>query len=140
MSVEFLDTNIFIYLFDETNERKKGIAERIVQAALAGHDACISHQVIQETLNVVTRKLATPMSLEDAQSFLSAVLLPLWKVMPSAALYQRGLQVQDRYRFSFYDSLIVAAALEAGCTTLYSEDMQHGQQIDGLTIENPFIN
>ena len=54
------------------------------------------------------------------------------------ALYHRGLDLQIRYRFSFYDSLIVAAALEAGCKTLYSEDLQHAQEIEGLTIANPF--
>jgi predicted nucleic acid-binding protein len=63
----------------------------------------------------------------------------LWKINPSPNLYQRGLDLQSRYQLSFYDSLIVAAALEGGCKTLYSEDLQHGQRIDGLTIKNPFI-
>ena len=59
---------------------------------------------------------------------------------PTAALYQSAVSFQSRYGFSFYDSLIVAAALEAGCTRLYSEDLQHGQQIQRLTILNPFVN
>ncbi len=54
------------------------------------------------------------------------------------ALYRSALQLQLRWRFSFYDSLIVAAALEAGCKRLLSEDLQHGQRIETLTIENPF--
>ncbi len=58
--------------------------------------------------------------------------------MPTLALYRRGLDIRARYGFSFYDSLIVAAALESGCTRIYSEDLQHGQQIEGLIIENPF--
>jgi len=66
------------------------------------------------------------------------VLLPLWRIMPSQALYQSALDLHARYQFSFYDSLIIAAALAAGCTRLYSEDLQHGQRIEGLTIENPF--
>ena len=68
-------------------------------------------------------------------------MIPIWRINqiePTPELYRSGLQVQARYGFSFYDSLIVAAALEAGCATLYSEDMQHGQQIQGLTIRNPF--
>ena len=65
-------------------------------------------------------------------------MTPLRRVNPTRALYQRGLDLQTRYRFDFYDSLIVAAALEAGCKTLYSEILQHGQQIDGVTITNPF--
>ena len=64
---------------------------------------------------------------------------PLWSVMPSTRLYRHALDVRERYRFSFYDSLIVAAALEAGCTRLLSEDLQDGQVIEGLRIENPFL-
>ena len=64
--------------------------------------------------------------------------MPLWRVNPTRALYQRGLDLQTRYRFSFYDSLIVAAALDAGCKTLYSEDLQHGQRVEGVTITDPF--
>jgi predicted nucleic acid-binding protein len=58
--------------------------------------------------------------------------------MPTPALFERALEVQDRYGYAFYDALIVAAALEAGCTRLYSEDLQDGQRIGALTIENPF--
>jgi predicted nucleic acid-binding protein len=54
-------------------------------------------------------------------------------------LYERCLQVQQRWKFSFYDALIVAAALDAGCTRLISEDLQHDQRIDRLRIENPFV-
>jgi predicted nucleic acid-binding protein len=89
-------------------------------------------------LNVVTRKLPTPMTAEDAGRFLEQVLGPLWKIYPSLALYRRALGVQARYRYSFYDSLIIAAALDAGCSRLYSEDLQDGQRIEELTIENPF--
>lgn len=54
-------------------------------------------------------------------------------------LYQRGLEIAERWRFSFYDALIVAAALSAGCKTLYSEDLQHDQRLDGLRVVNPFL-
>jgi predicted nucleic acid-binding protein len=59
--------------------------------------------------------------------------------MPIQKLYLRALDIQDRYHFGFYDSLIVSAALQAGCNRLYSEDLQHRQRIEGLTIENPFL-
>ena len=138
MSGEFIDTNVFVYLFDETDDRKRIKAKEIVRAALETRSARISHQVVQETLNVVTRKLPTPMTVEKARQFLEQVLMPLWQIMPSPVLYRRGLEIQARYGFSFYDSLIVAAALESGCNRLFSEDMQHGQHVEGLTIENPF--
>lgn len=138
MSGEFIDSNVFVYLFDETDERKRGTAERIVESALQTNGASISFQVVHETLNVITRKLPTPMTTEGAKRFMERVLAPLWRVSPSSALYNRALDIQDRYRYGFYDSLIVAAALDAGCSRLYSEDLHDGQRIEGLTIENPF--
>ena len=137
MSVEnFLDTNIFVYLFDETDAHKRKNAEGLVRQALANGTGCISYQVVQETVNVMIRKLnATP---ENIQRMLELTLIPLWQVYPTPAFYRRGVDLQTRYRFSFYDSLIVAATLDAGCKTLYSEDLQHGQQIDGVTITDPF--
>lgn len=138
MSGDFLDSNVFVYLFDETDEYKRGTAWKIVESGLQNNSARISFQVVQETLNVLTRKLATPMTTEGAKTFMEEVLAPLWRVSPSSALYHRALDVQARYRYGFYDSLIIAAALDAGCDRLYSEDMQDGQRIEGLTIENPF--
>ena len=139
MSVDgFIDTNVFIYHIDDSDKRKHIIATSIIRTALETGNACISYQVAQECLNAGLRKAAIPMDHSRAVAYLNTVLVPLWRVMPSQRLYQRGLEIQARYRFSFYDSLIVAAALEAGCKTLYSEDLQHGQQIEGLTIDNPF--
>ena len=134
----FLDTNVFVYLFDETDERKRRTAEVLVQRALEDGRGCISYQVVQETLNVLTRKLQA--AAEDAGRLLDDVLMPLWRVNPTRTLYRRGLNLRTRYGFSFYDSLIVAAALEAGCKVLYSEDLQHGQRIDGVTVMDPFIS
>lgn len=88
----------------------------------------------------MTRELPSPMSAENTQRFLEQILMPLWQIMPSLALYRRSLGLQSHYSFSFYDALIVAAALESGCTRLYTEDLQHDQKIDGLVIENPFID
>jgi predicted nucleic acid-binding protein len=138
MSADFIDSNVFVYLFDETDERKREVASKIVESALQAHSASISFQVVQETLNVLTRKVPTPMTTEDAGRFLERVLEPLWRISPSLALYRRTLDLQARFRYSFYDSLIIASALDAGCTRLYSEDLQDGQRIEGLTLENPF--
>ena len=138
MSADFFDSNIFVYMFDERDLRKWQIARSLVHEALENGSAVISFQVIQETLNVITRKLVDPVNHYDAIELLDKMLSPLWKINPSRALYKRGLDLQSRYQYSFYDSLIIAAALEAGCKTLYSEDMQHGQQIEKITIKNPF--
>ena len=138
MSAEnFIDTNIFIYLFDETDPDKRLRAENLVRRSLEDGTGCISYQVVQETINVVTRKLgATP---ESARRLLEDILEPLWQVNPTPSLYRRGLWIHNTYGFGFYDSLIVAAALEAGCRHLYTEDLQHGQEIEHLTIWSPFV-
>ena len=137
MSAEdFLDTNVFIYLFDETDDFKRRRAESVVQSAIDGRSGCISYQIVQETLNVLTGRLN--IGQQVAEVLMDTTLAPLWTIYPSPTLFRLGLDVRARYRFSYYDSLIVAAALQAGCTRLYTEDMQHGQVIDGLTIEDPF--
>ena len=134
----FLDTNVFVYLFDETDDHKRTRAENLVRQALEDRVGCISYQVVQETLNVLTGKLgAEP---DRVRRLLEHVLLPLWQVNPSESLYHRGLDLQGRYGYGFYDSLIVAAALESGCEILYSEDLRQDQKIGDLTIRNPFAN
>jgi predicted nucleic acid-binding protein len=134
----FIDTNIFIYHLDATHARKHALAERIVRDGLASGDACISFQVVQECLNTALRKSKVALPPDAARSYLDTVLIPLLQVSASAALYHRALDIQVRWRFGFYDSLIIAAALAAGCRRLLSEDLQHGQQIESLTIQNPF--
>lgn len=134
----FIDTNVFIYQLDASDGRKQALAERLVREALAAGDACISFQVVQECLNTLLRKARVVLQAEQARMYLDTVLLPLLQVSSSPALYHRALDIQARYRFSFYDSLIVAAALVAGCSRLFSEDLQHGQQVEGLSIIDPF--
>lgn len=139
MSAEFfIDTNVFVYHLDRSDLKKHRAAERIVREAIATGNGCISYQVVQECLNVALRKAEVALPLDAARGYLDAVLLPLMQVPASASLYHRALDVQARWRFGFYDSLIVASALAAGCRTLLSEDLQHGQRIEGLTVTDPF--
>jgi predicted nucleic acid-binding protein len=139
MSVDsFIDTNVLIYQLEALDARKQRIAEEIVGACVATGNACISFQVVQECLNTVLRKAQIKLEPAAARAYLDTVLTPLYRVSASIALYRQALDLQLRWHFSFYDSLIVAAALEAGCKRLLSEDLQHGQRIEGLRIENPF--
>ncbi len=135
----FIDTNVFLYNIDDSDPIKHAIASGIIHTALETGQSCISYQVVQECLNAGLSKAHIPLDHQMADRYLHNILIPLWKVSPNPILYQRGLDIQSRYRFSFYDSLIVAAALEAGCKMLYSEDLQHGQRIEQLTIHNPFM-
>ena len=133
----FLDTNILVYSFDATAPRKRDRARELVATALEGA-GMISFQVVQEFLNVALLKFASPMTVEQAQEYLDGVLVPLCRVQSDPDLYREALSARLRWRFSFYDSLVVAAALRSGCDTLYSEDLQHGQRIGRLTVVDPF--
>ncbi|MDA3933222.1 MAG: PIN domain-containing protein [Gammaproteobacteria bacterium] len=135
----FIDTNLFIYQLDTQAPDKSSIANRIIRTGIATGNACISFQVVQECLNTILRKAEITLSREQAETYLDVTLTPLLRVYPSITLYKRALEIQARYQFGFYDSLIIAAALEAGCKTLYSEDLQAGQRIEQLTVQNPFM-
>ena len=132
MSAEnFIDTNVLIYLFDETDAAKRQCAERLVHRNLEYGSGCISYQVVQETMNVVTRKLGA--TAESAQRLLDEILIPLWQVNPTPALYRRGLRLHDRYAFSFYDSSHRGCCTRGGLhSPLFTEDLQHGQQIQTI--------
>jgi predicted nucleic acid-binding protein len=133
-----IDTNIFVYAFDKTDTVKQQTANALIKKAISEHSGCISFQVIQEFMNVSTRKFEIPLSTADCQKYLNIVLSPLCEVFSSLELYHRSLDILERWRFSFYDALIIAAALQAKCSILYTEDLQHHQKIELMTIRNPF--
>jgi predicted nucleic acid-binding protein len=134
----FLDTNVFVYSFDRRDKPKQTRAVNLVSEAIEGHLGVISTQVVQEFLNVATTKFARPMNRNESRAYLDTVLSPLCEVFPTIALYREALDLHATTGYSFYDSLIIAAALEAGCGTLYSEDLQDGQSIREIKIVNPF--
>ena len=128
----FLDTNVLVYA-TVTDDPRAAIA-----MALLEQGGTISVQVLNEFTNTAIRKLKR--SCSDVTAALAAFRLLLPSLLPiTVAMHEAALEMAQRDRVSFYDALIVAAALEAGCSTLLSEDMQHGRVIDGrLTIQNPF--
>lgn len=127
----FFDTNVLLYLLS-TDAAKADVVEETLAAG-----ATISVQVLNEFASVALRKLG--MKVAEVREALEPIAAICQVVPLTQQIHSRGLQVAERYRFSFYDALIVAAALESGCTVLYSEDMQAGQVIDNtLTIKNPF--
>ncbi len=135
----FLDTNIFVYDVDAAAPRaKRNVARDLIRDALKKRQSAISYQVIQEFLNVATGKFSTSIAIPDAQQYVNAVFQPLLAVYSSVQLFHEALDVGARYKLSWYDSLIVAAAAEAKCGVLYSEDLGHGMKINGVRIENPF--
>ena len=134
----FLDTNIFIYTFDDREPEKQNKAQELVSEALTHRRGCISFQVVQEFLNVATQKFSKPLSESDALVYLDRVLGPLFEVLPTFDLYRNAIGIAARWKYSFYDSVIIAAAIQSECQVLYSEDLQHGQNVEGLSVVNPF--
>lgn len=134
----FLDTNIFVYTFDATAPAKAKTAARLVRNAVDTGKGIVSYQVVQEFFNVAFRRFARPMSEADAEQFLITVFRPLLAVHSSSALYVEALRIEGKHHFAWYDSIIIASALEGQCEILYSEDFQHGRNVEGLRIENPF--
>ena len=134
----FLDTNIFVCAVGAESARKSQIAGQLIDRAIEHGNGVISYQVVQEFLNVALRKFAVPFSADQARLYISVAFRPMLAVQSSLGLYSEALALRTRHQLSWYDSLIVAAASEAKCAVLYTEDMQHGAKIGGVRIENPF--
>jgi predicted nucleic acid-binding protein len=135
----FLDTNVFVYTFDAKAPAKAKKAALLIRRAADTGEGIISYQVVQEFFNVALRRFPQPMTVAEAEQYLITVLRPLLAVHSSPAIYFEALRIAEKHRLSWYDSLIVAAALEGQCERLYSEDLQDGRKIEGLRIENPFV-
>jgi predicted nucleic acid-binding protein len=135
----FLDTNIFAYAFDTNAGKKLRRAEQLILEGISTGKGVVSYQVVQEFFNVAFRKFAHPMTAADAEQYLHSVFRPLLAVHSSQTLFSQALRVKEQHRLSWYDSLIVAAALESQCKLLYSEDFHHGHRIGNLRIANPFL-
>ena len=127
----FFDTNVLVYAV--TADPRKRQADRILRAG-----GIVSVQVLNEFANVAYNKLRHDWdAIEFALNQFRLSFEAVWPLTLDA--HAAALAIVRDNRFSFYDALIVASAIEAGCDTLYSEDMQHDRAIGGLTIRNPFI-
>ena len=134
----FLDTNILVYSFDDGEPAKRDKARELIEQALESRCGAMSWQVAQEFMNVALHKWQKPMTPADSREYLQTVIHPLCAVYPSSKIWSAALQISEESRYRFYDSLIVAAAIQSGSTILYSEDLQHGRQFGTLEIRNPF--
>ena len=129
----FVDTNVLVYFFFADGARRTRAEE------LLSHGALISVQVLNEFASVARSKLH--LSWERFRELREQVMLLVPEPLPlTLQTHMRAVETASRYGFTIYDGLILAAALEAGSPILYTEDMQHGQVIDGMRIENPFLN
>jgi len=127
----FIDSNVMIYAYFKQDEKKQRVSKQLI-----AQNAVISTQVLQEMTNTLHRKMKVDYSI--VRSILQECLQNCDINTNTSDTVFLALDIAKRYSFSFYDSLIIAAALESKCTTLYSEDMHDNQRIENLTIKNPF--
>ena len=133
----FFDTNVIVYAYDPGAGLKQVRAHELLEQHASDRTITISTQVLQETYSVLVRKRY----LDPAQALRVLDGLSEGRVVPAdAASVLRGLQLSQRYQLSPWDGLIVQAALDAGCTTLFTEDLQAGQRFGELEVVNPFVD
>jgi predicted nucleic acid-binding protein len=134
----FLDTNIFAYSFDTGASAKQKQANDLILHGIKTRKAVVSYQVVQEFFNVALRKFSRPMTVAEAEQYSQTIFQPLLAVQSSHTLFSQALRLENKH-LSWYDALIVAAAVESQCAILYSEDMHDGHRFGDLQIKNPFL-
>lgn len=136
-ALEFLDTNILVYAYDSSAPRKQQIAQGLVRRAVAGEIAA-SSQVLAEFAATLLHKLKPAIKPEDLTVLLDT-LGPIKLVPIDGDVVLRAVQARAQYGLHFYDGMIVAAAERGGCTKIWSEDLNAGQNYFNCEVENPFI-
>lgn len=134
----FLDTNIIVYAHDRSSGKKNTIAMEIMEYLWEGKKGVISVQVMQEFYVCVTTKILKPLPLKVAGKILEYLLS--WDlIINDEYITIKAINLQEKYRFSFWDSLIVQSAIQSQAYTLFSEDLSDGQIIENVKIVNPFV-
>ena len=134
---EFVDANILVYAFDASAGGKKAQAEALLARLWASQSGCLSVQVLQEFFVVVTQKVPRPLSAATAAERIRE--FASWLVFsPTAADVLDAIALHQEAKLSFWNAMIVHAAIESGCETLWSEDLADGRVIRGVRIRNPF--
>jgi len=133
----FLDTNIVVYAHDRSSGDKYAVAREIMDYLWESRRGVISVQVLQEFFVCVTQKIIKPLLIKNARIILE--YLSTWDVVANDKyITLKAIDIQERYRFSFWDSMIIQAAIQGQARLLFSEDLPDGQVVKDLKILNPF--
>ena len=134
----FFDTNILVYANDSSEKVKQEIARSLLKDSLIKQNGVISVQVLSEFWVTVTHKIKNPLSVEIAEKEIE--LFQLMEIVSlDYSLFKDALRFQQIIQISYWDSLILAASHSAGCKTIYTEDLNHGQITAGMELCNPFV-
>lgn len=136
-SRDFFDANVLVYAHDPRDQRKQAVAQRLLADAIANDTGALSAQVLGEFFNTATRRLPNRLSVEEAMQAIEQVsVLPV--VALDLELVRRAVSACQRYQISYWDGLIIAAAERASCARLITEDLNDGQEYNGVAVFNPF--
>ena len=133
--MKFIDSNVLIYVADDTDAGKQHVARNIIYDAISSNGFVVSAQVINEFCAVSFRKLLK--TSDEVEGFLE-VFERIQTVPVNPAWSRRAIEIRERYNLQFYDSLIVAAAEASGCDEILTEDLNDGQLYCGIKAVNPF--
>jgi predicted nucleic acid-binding protein len=134
----FLDTNILVYAYDASAGEKHELAKEIVSKLWTTATGVISTQVLQEFFVSVTKKVPKPLEVTLAKKIVRDFLK--WEVVINdGESFLDAIDIHKKYHYSFWDSMIIEAALKGRCDVLYSEDLSPGQVVEGIMIKNPFL-
>jgi predicted nucleic acid-binding protein len=136
-TLQFIDTNVLIYAHDRSAGEKHLRARELVRELWRSGEGCLSVQVLQEFYVNVTQKVARPLTSEATAQIIAD--LSAWQVhRPGTEDVLDAIRLQDRYQVSFWDAMIIASALQLGCQTIWSEDLNPGHDYDQVKVLSPF--
>ena len=136
-NLQFVDTNVLIYAHDRSAGQKHSRARELIRELWQSGDGCLSIQVLQEFYVNITQKVARPLTPAVAAQLI--VDMSVWQVhRPAVEDILDAIRLQDRHQISFWDAMIIASALQLGCQTIWSEDLNPGQVYDRVAVTNPF--
>ena len=137
-SLQFVDTNVFIYAHDSSAGTRHSRARALLQDLWDNGSGCLSTQVLQEFYVNITRKVAAPLSAEAAAQTISDV--SAWRVhRPGVDDILEAIGLQSRDNISFWDAMILNSARALACEIVWSEDLNHGQRFGSVLVQNPFL-
>jgi predicted nucleic acid-binding protein len=134
----FIDTNVLIYAHDVDATAKNEIAKAVLRELWSEHAGVLSMQVLQEFYINVTRKIPAPLPRNLARTVVSTYVP--WCMETTPTEISMAFRIEDESQIGFWDALIVSAAVKSGSTRILSEDLNAGQRIAGILIENPFAH
>jgi predicted nucleic acid-binding protein len=134
---EFVDANVLVYAFDSSAAGKQQTAQQLLELLWASGTGCLSIQVLQEFFVTVTKKVPKPLPVDDAKARIHE--FAAWNVFsPKADDIVAAIDLHTQAKIGFWDAMVVLAAAESDCEVLWTEDLNHGQMLRGVRVQNPF--